>query len=106
MAVTVLAENASFISLVGLAVEQVFHIQTEPAIIPLKMGLNQSVIEQNPIGNQLDYFHETFRSTCARLNIPVSTDAVQQVVNSGEDHRRVGSGDVTYSFQAAMTWMT
>jgi hypothetical protein len=43
------------------------------------------IIADNPIGNRLDSFQETFRSTCAKLGIPASAEAVRQVVKNGEN---------------------
>ena len=43
------------------------------------------VIAQNPIGKRLDSFQEAFRSTCAKLSISASADAVQQVVKNGKN---------------------
>jgi len=79
-----LGASPSFINLFWLAAEKLFHAQTEPTIIPLAM--DPSIIERHPIGNGLDSFHEAFRSTCAQLGIPVSTDSadtVEQVMKNG-----------------------
>jgi len=43
------------------------------------------IIAQNPIGKRLDSFQEAFRSTCTKLSISASADAVQQVVKNGEN---------------------
>jgi hypothetical protein len=43
------------------------------------------IIAENPIGNGLDCFQEEFRSTCDKLGIPVSVEAVQQVLENGEN---------------------
>jgi hypothetical protein len=47
--------------------------------------LQAHIIADNPIGNRLDSFQEAFRSTCAKLSISASADAVQQVVKIGEN---------------------
>jgi hypothetical protein len=47
--------------------------------------IQSQIIADNPIGNRLDFFQETFRSTCAELGIPASAEAVRQVVENGEN---------------------
>ena len=47
--------------------------------------VKSQIIADNPIGNGLDSFQKKFRSTCDKLGIPVSVEAVQQVVKNGEN---------------------
>jgi hypothetical protein len=47
--------------------------------------IQSQIIAENPIGNRLDSFQETFRLTCAKLGIPASAEAVRQVVKNGEN---------------------
>jgi hypothetical protein len=49
------------------------------------------IIAQNPIGKRLD----SFRSTCAKLSISASADAVQQVVKNGENIELVAKLSLT-----------
>jgi hypothetical protein len=45
----------------------------------------RQIIVENPIGEHFHSFHEAFKSTCASLNISASANAVQQVVENGEN---------------------
>jgi len=63
------------------------------------------IIRNKPIGKRLFASHESSRSTCTQLGIDSSSEAVQHVVDNGEDIRLAGKLSLTvHIHQTTVIW--
>jgi hypothetical protein len=44
------------------------------------------ILRKSPIGNGLNHVRDAYRSTCEKLGLPPSTDALSQIGNEGNSH--------------------